>query len=204
MINRTRCASVCTSLVFSSLLLISAGSVNAALVDNGNSLIDTDTNLEWLDLTQTKGWTVNQALASDFVTVDGYAYATTAQVTTLFANAGFPLAPPSFNNPLNAPAAELLLAGLGCTSIICGTTGGTGRGWADAENTFNYQPFYSKSTLGGSYAIVSLGQAGEDVVNAESGVYLVRTSVVPVPAAAWLFGSGLLGLIGISRRKKSA
>ena len=27
--------------------------------------------------------------------------------------------------------------------------------------------------------------------------------VVPVPAAVWLFGSGLLGLIGIARRKKS-
>jgi hypothetical protein len=27
---------------------------------------------------------------------------------------------------------------------------------------------------------------------------------VPVPAAAWLFGSGLLGLIGIARRKKAA
>lgn len=28
-------------------------------------------------------------------------------------------------------------------------------------------------------------------------------STVPVPAAVWLFGSGLLGLIGIARRKKS-
>jgi hypothetical protein len=28
-------------------------------------------------------------------------------------------------------------------------------------------------------------------------------SAVPVPAAAWLFGSGLIGLIGIARRKKS-
>ena len=27
--------------------------------------------------------------------------------------------------------------------------------------------------------------------------------VVPVPAAVWLFGSGLLGLVGIARRKKS-
>lgn len=27
---------------------------------------------------------------------------------------------------------------------------------------------------------------------------------VPVPAAVWLFGSGLLGLVGISRRKKAA
>jgi hypothetical protein len=29
-------------------------------------------------------------------------------------------------------------------------------------------------------------------------------TVVPVPAAVWLFGSGLLGLIGIARRKKAA
>jgi hypothetical protein len=28
-------------------------------------------------------------------------------------------------------------------------------------------------------------------------------AAVPVPAAAWLFGSGLLGLIGIARRKKA-
>ena len=28
-------------------------------------------------------------------------------------------------------------------------------------------------------------------------------AVVPVPAAAWLFGSGLIGLIGIARRRKS-
>jgi hypothetical protein len=28
-------------------------------------------------------------------------------------------------------------------------------------------------------------------------------TVVPVPAAAWLFGSGLLGLVGMARRKKS-
>jgi hypothetical protein len=29
-------------------------------------------------------------------------------------------------------------------------------------------------------------------------------AVVPVPAAIWLFGFGLLGLIGIARRKKAA
>jgi hypothetical protein len=28
------------------------------------------------------------------------------------------------------------------------------------------------------------------------------STVVPVPAAAWLFGSGLLGLIGMARRRK--
>lgn len=31
-----------------------------------------------------------------------------------------------------------------------------------------------------------------------------NVSAVPLPAAAWLFGSGLIGLAGMSRRKKSA
>ena len=31
--------------------------------------------------------------------------------------------------------------------------------------------------------------------------YAGQASVIPVPAAAWLFGSGLLGLVGVARRK---
>jgi hypothetical protein len=34
--------------------------------------------------------------------------------------------------------------------------------------------------------------------------YDVNASVVPVPAAAWLFGSGLLGLVGVARRSHKA
>ncbi|MEW6330085.1 MAG: VPLPA-CTERM sorting domain-containing protein [Pseudomonadota bacterium] len=36
------------------------------------------------------------------------------------------------------------------------------------------------------------------------GVVNEAVSAVPVPAAVWLFGSGLLGLAGIARRKKKA
>ena len=31
----------------------------------------------------------------------------------------------------------------------------------------------------------------------------ITVSAVPIPAAVWLFGSGLLGLIGVARRKKT-
>lgn len=41
--------------------------------------------------------------------------------------------------------------------------------------------------------------------NVHYGLNLVGTiSSVPVPAAAWLFGSGLLGLVGVARRKAKA
>ena len=43
---------------------------------------------------------------------------------------------------------------------------------------------------------LSSGMGGE--------VWFDNVEVVPVPAAAWLFGSGLLGLVGIARRKKAA
>lgn len=33
---------------------------------------------------------------------------------------------------------------------------------------------------------------------------ITASSTVPVPAAVWLFGSGLLGLVGMARRKKAA
>ena len=52
-------------------------------------------------------------------------------------------------------------------------------------------------------------QFGFNTVTTEydnSGVYYdnITFSAVPVPAAVWLFGSGLLGLVGISRRRKTA
>jgi uncharacterized membrane protein len=38
----------------------------------------------------------------------------------------------------------------------------------------------------------------------EREAWVADFSVVPIPAAAWLFGSGLLGMIGMARRKKAA
>lgn len=37
-----------------------------------------------------------------------------------------------------------------------------------------------------------------------SGSYHTQLSQVPIPATAWLFGSGLLGMIGMARRKRAA
>jgi len=49
--------------------------------------------------------------------------------------------------------------------------------------------------------------AGISIWNTDSGGIGfddIKVGAVPVPAAVWLFGSGLLGMVGIARRKKSA
>lgn len=51
----------------------------------------------------------------------------------------------------------------------------------------------------GNTATISVSLPEGYTFGSYSGVLL--TAPVPVPAAAWLFGSGLLGLIGVARRK---
>ena len=46
--------------------------------------------------------------------------------------------------------------------------------------------------------------ANFDISSVHLDSYVTAPSAVPVPAAVWLFGSGLLGLVGIARRKKKA
>jgi len=51
------------------------------------------------------------------------------------------------------------------------------------------------------YFVSFFGEAG---ASTSYGMYGIEISQVPLPAAVWLLGSGLIGLIGISRRKKAA
>ena len=44
---------------------------------------------------------------------------------------------------------------------------------------------------------------GDPTLYCAIGEVAFSTSAVPIPAAVWLFGSGLLGLIGVARRKKT-
>ncbi|MES9881755.1 MAG: VPLPA-CTERM sorting domain-containing protein [Sedimenticola sp.] len=59
------------------------------------------------------------------------------------------------------------------------------------KNGYNWVDMGSYNTL---YDRAFYGMSAEATV----------AGVVPIPAAAWLFGSGLLGLIGFSKRKKAA
>ena len=43
----------------------------------------------------------------------------------------------------------------------------------------------------------------KDVLRFAWAVHSGDVSAIPVPAAVWLFGSGLIGLVGLARRKKA-
>ena len=65
-------------------------------------------------------------------------------------------------------------------------------GSVDAPGSFTFD-----ATLG-QYFVSFFGEAG---ASTSYGMYGIEISQVPVPAAAWLFGSGLIGLAVVARRK---
>lgn len=80
-----------------------------------------------------------------------------------------------------------------------GATGGSAPGNLVAQAAMDINFGGLDSTAINEVRFVVLG-----VPNLNSIIDNIETSPVPLPAAAYFFGSGLLGLIGISRRRRSA
>lgn len=77
-------------------------------------------------------------------------------------------------------------------SFVVGISTDGGMNWI-ADNGYS----------GGTTGVVSFSSAGSVV---DAGIVLVdvqQVASVPVPAALWMFGSGLIGLVGVARRKLS-
>lgn len=76
------------------------------------------------------------------------------------------------------------------------------RGAGD-EITVDLSPYAAILASNGGY-FTRVGIGGQDLFGPSQGFDLdaVAISSVPLPAAVWLFASGLLGLIGFARKKK--
>jgi hypothetical protein len=106
-------------------------------------------------------------------------------------------------------------AGVPVTGDVVITAGGAGPGDYTAtsnSNTLNLTGsdwfLLAISTDGGSTwtgdtGAIYLGSNIYEVHFFDGSVLQIDVQVVPVPAAVWLFGSGLLGLAGIARRRRA-
>ena len=203
------------------IALVISTSVNADLIDNNwvingdafqFSMIDTSTNLEWLDVSFTYNvsynFVINNYLAPGGQ-YEGFRYATTDEVLHLWSQAGITNTQHVWQDVGEWDAAQNLGGRLGTT--ILGELPVSGAHVLGMVEGGPSLPSDQRWVMELSFALdgVSTRTSNEfyarDIALADShyGSYLVRTSVVPIPSAVWLFGSGLIGLIGFAGRKKA-
>ena len=71
---------------------------------------------------------------------------------------------------------------------------------ATTDASGNFNTTWSAVVVGGAFD----GQIGYWSLNGVAKAESTPPPEVPVPAAAWLMGSGLLGLVGVARRRRKA
>jgi len=196
-------------------LTVISVNANAAIIDNTTYTTDTASGLDWLDLTETVGRTYDD-ISSKFGSgqeFDGWRYATLLEVTSFWnafgGNDSYYNTVSTQNNGLTDTVSPLW-GYTNCDVATCDS--GLRYSWAITANTLTVSGTHGSVFLS-DYAVdtdevkLTFGAINDTASSINIGHALVRgeaLSAVPVPAAAWLFGSGLLGLIGVARRKKSA
>lgn len=217
-------------------------SANAAIVDLGNITHDTDTDLLWLDLTETRGLSYSQvnSMRGEGQAYEGWRYATPQELDQLIINFGYVAInqdcdhgvvhcdnasewrPEShiikvmivtLGDTLDAYYDEINYSrdaspqGAGHARGILGTQNRSA-GYYDVAKISDTQLVYRSSGAGAQNSIdrvetLSLSFTDFNDASQDTGSFLVKSTVppVPVPSAAWLFGSALIGLAGFKRKK---
>lgn len=184
-----------SSVLCTCLLMLFTNSVHATLVDNGGGLIyDTDLNITWLadaNSGSNRDWDAAVSWAAGLTVggVSNWRLPTADSCTTSHCTGEFNHL---FYDELGGSTGTQNTGNVGLFSNIQGVYW-TGE-QRDATSAWVF--YFGNGSLAGTrdWAFKS----GSVSVWA---VHDGNISAVPLPAAVWLFGSGLLGLIGLSRRR---
>jgi len=201
---------------------------NAALIDgsvlsfnsyDGGSSIPPDGNGSWFSVEPTTFGVIG---ISSF---DGVILGSTQTATGSHSGVPDGSESPTIDNPHDWFGNTGMLSTVSDTNVLT-TTGNTATidftgirwSWAGTDNIVIYDSAAGDSGVaniscvldcgnGDTYILDYIGHielgspsglGGEEVTIHLEGII----SAVPIPAAAWLFGSGLLGLVGVARRKQ--
>lgn len=177
--------------------------------------VDSNTGLEWLDLTETSGMSINDARASVYVTQDGFRVATAQEVEELLVGAGLSAGvfswhtsglqssswaasiPPDPNSEA-ADASDALRTFFGVTNVgppITSTRGRFLRYPGTTETGFAIATLGSVITTTKSVQFqVSESGSGLGLTTAGTGVFLVRSAPASILRSSFLntFGDDLV------------
>lgn len=225
--KHTICGALCAG-----LLITASGAANAVLVERlgGQAYYDTDADLTWLvdaNYAQTSGYdadglmtwaTANAWAASlDINGVTGWRLPDTIDVgndgrtyTNFFQGVDF-----GYNITAHSEMSNLWYNVLGNVPYFdtAGNSAEPGWGLSNTGPFINIQPGnywsateYAPNPTDAWFFVMNYGYQSNDYKVAGYYAWAVQSgdvSAVPVPATVWLFGSGLLGLLGVARRRSA-
>jgi hypothetical protein len=192
------------------LLVVLAAPVQAALVDNGSFTTDTASGLDWLDLSATGDLSMADALAANL----DWRFATNSEVEGIF-NQLFDGYYDTSTTSVDVSAytglhyEDQVVDILNFQSLF-------GNSYHNVDGSFIYGLYadeddvirFTGARISDDHSvhyIFGLDHQNfytSDPIFPNFSTFLVRSSVVPIPAAVWLFGSALAGL-GWMRRKQT-
>lgn len=204
-------ASVTTALVLST-------SVNAALIERlgGLAYYDDIADLTWLADANSAGTTMNWIDANNWaagLSVDGvYGW---RLANTLQPDATCDVQGEAWSSSFNCTGSEMgnmfynVLGGVAGVNILSEVHSANLDLFTNIQaNYWTATEFAPEPDSAWAFGIASGGSQGYGNKVTSYSAWAVHdgdigASVVPVPAAVWLFGSGLIGLAGLAKRKKA-
>lgn len=179
------------------IILACNSAAQATIIDQGNTLRDTETNYTWYDLTSTTSISYSQML-SNFSNANsqyfGYKYATRTEIQTFIAHAGSPQT--AFNL-------------LGQTGTNCCARADGFYNDGNASNALvgqayimpNPPSFFFSSNLVDFIAdFRNINDVDWSGTGNKVGSFIYKAQAVPEPSSVFLFALGALGLIYARRR----
>jgi hypothetical protein len=185
-----------------------AALVEMDLATSGDAFItlDTDTNLEWLDLTLTTGHSFDSVIDGYGGFIDlGFRYATRNDIVSLYNSAG--IAPGVNQTGIYYSNTSNIINLLGRTYGNDTVNGSEGMFKASSDPDDVARIYIRVNHYADSADVSSIPTFDSWPSNqplSGEGIFLVRDyNPVPIPAGIWLLGSGLVGLVAAMKRKEN-